>query len=56
MHRHQACEGFNAVPKVLDADVLVFGMLIIVVIGDRHGDGGDAVERFADDGQWKAAA
>ncbi len=34
VHHHQAGEDLDAVPEVLDADVLVFGVLVIVVIGD----------------------
>ena len=55
VHRHKAGERLDAVPKILDTDVLVLGVLIVVVIGDRHGDRGD-IERFADDRERQAAA
>lgn len=35
VHRHQAREGLDPVPEVLDPDIFILRMLIVVVIGDR---------------------
>src|SRR3712207_7316935 len=45
----------DAVPEVLEADVLVLGVLVVVVVGDGDGDGRRA-QAFADEREREAAA
>src|SRR5260370_15612598 len=38
-HGDEGGHGFDAVPEVLQAEVLVGGVLVVVVVGDRDADG-----------------
>lgn len=52
-HGHQGGHGSDAVPKVGEAEVLVGGVLVVVEVGDRDGDGagiGGALHGFEGDG------
>ncbi len=52
-HGDQGGHGFDAVPEVLQAEVLVGGVLVVVVIGDGDADGtgvGGSLHGFERDG------
>ena len=55
LHRHQTREDLDAVPVILQTDVLVLRVLIVVVVRDRHCDR-RLIERFGDDRQRQASA
>ena len=54
-HRHQCSERFDAVPKVLQPDVFILGVLVVVIVGDWHSDRNGA-QILCDDRQRQTAA
>jgi len=36
LHRHDRRHRLNSVPQILQTQVLVFGMLVVIVVSNRH--------------------
>jgi hypothetical protein len=47
-HRHQRCHQLDAIPKILQPNILIFRMLIVVVVRDWNSDS-DRAEMCSDD-------
>src|SRR5437588_7025173 len=54
-NRHYRRPGLYSVPEILQAKVLVFGVLIVVVVGNRHRHR-DGVQMIRDNRQRQTAA
>jgi hypothetical protein len=52
-HGFQGGHRLDAIPEILQAEVLVSGVLVVIVVGDRHGDGG-RVRGLLDHLEWNA--
>ncbi len=53
-HDHDGGDGLDAVPQVLQPQVLVFGVLVVVVVHDGQRDGARSRQRLADEGERQA--